>query len=95
MGFLMQVEIEYINKVIWSAKKPIMTIKSMAAGRVSPYVGITFAFATIRPCDMVTVGCLSPQEAREDVEIGAAAIERRAPDLSGRSSPNKTAIMSK
>jgi hypothetical protein len=94
MGFLMQVEIEYINKVIWSAKKPVMTIKPMAAGRVSPYVGITFSYATIRPRDMVTVGCLSPREAMEDVEIGAAAIERRPPDLSGRSSPNKTSIMS-
>jgi len=93
MGYLMQVEIEYIHKVIWSAKKPVMTIKPMAAGRVTPFVGITFSFATIRPCDMVTVGCFTPDEAREDVEIGLAAIERRAPDLEGRSSPNKTAAM--
>lgn len=87
MGFLMQVEIEYVNKVIWNAKKPVMTIKPMAAGRCSPFVGITFSFATIRPCDMVTVGCLTPEEIAEDVEIGLAAIERRQPDLEGRSSP--------
>jgi len=93
MGFLMQVEIEYIHKVIWNAKKPVMTIKPMAAGRVTPFVGITFSFATIRPCDMVTVGCFIPEEAREDVEIGFAAIERRAPDLEGRASPNKSAAM--
>ena len=93
MGFLMQVEIEYIHKVIWNAKKPVMTIKPMAAGRVTPFVGITFSYATIRPCDMVTVGCLTPEEAEEDIEIGFAAIERRAPDLEGRSSPNKTAAM--
>ncbi len=93
MGFLMQVEIEYINKVIWNAKKPVMTIKPMAAGRVTPYVGITFNYATLRPCDMVTVGCFNPDEAREDIEIGLAAIERRQPDLEGRSSPNKTEIM--
>jgi hypothetical protein len=60
MGFLMQVEIEYIHKVIWSAKKPVMTIKPMAAGRVSPFVGLTFSWHTLRPCDMVTVG-VSPQ----------------------------------
>ena len=93
MGFLMQVEIEYIHKVIWSAKKPVMTIKPMAAGRVTPFVGLSFAFATLRECDMVTVGCLTPDEALEDIEIGLAAIERRAPELEGRSSPNKTAIM--
>jgi hypothetical protein len=92
-GFLMQVEIEYIHRVIWNAKKPVMTIKPMAAGRLSPFVGLTFSFATIRPIDMVTVGCFTPAEAREDTEIGLAAIERRPPDLAGRSSPNKTAIM--
>jgi len=93
MGYLMQVEIEYIHKMIWSAKKPVITIKSMAAGRVSPFVGITFSYATIRPCDMVTVGCFTPDEAREDIEIGLAAIERRPPDIEGRSSPNKTAAL--
>ncbi len=92
-GFLMQVEIEYIHRVIQNARKPVMTIKPMAAGRVSPFVGITFSFATIRPCDMVTVGCFTPQEAAEDIEIGLAAIERRPPVLEGRASPHKTAAM--
>jgi hypothetical protein len=89
----MQVEVEYIHSVIWSAKKPVMTIKPMAAGRLSPFVGLTFSFATVRPCDMVTVGCLTPQEAAEDIEIGLAALERRPPNLAGRDSPNKTPIM--
>jgi hypothetical protein len=93
MGFLMQVEVEYINKVIWNAKKPVMTIKPMAAGRVSPFVGLNFVWNTIRPQDMVTIGCLTPEEAAEDIEISLAALERRSPRLEGRSSPNKTAIM--
>lgn len=93
MGFLMQIEIEYIHKVIWEAKKPVMTIKPMAAGRVSPFVGLTFAWHTIRPCDMVTIGCLTPEEAREDIEISLAALQSRPPNLEGRSSPNKTEIM--
>ncbi len=92
-GFLMQVEIEYIHRVIHRARKPVMTIKPMAAGRVSPFVGISFSFATIRPCDMVTVGCFTPQEAAEDIEIARAAIERRPPALEGRASPHKTAAM--
>jgi len=93
MGFLMQVEVEYIHKVIWNAKKPVMTIKPMAAGRVSPFVGLTFSWNTIRPCDMVTVGCFTPEEADEDIEISLAALERRPPMLEGRNSPNKTEIM--
>jgi hypothetical protein len=92
-GFLMQVEVEYVNRVIWSAKKPVMTIKPMAAGRVSPFVGLSFSWATLRPCDLVTVGCLTPEEAAEDVEISLAALERRRPDLEGRASPKKTEIM--
>jgi hypothetical protein len=93
MGFLMQIEVEYINKVIWGAKKPVMTIKSMAAGRVSPFVGLSFSWNTIRPCDMVTVGCMNPDEVDEDVEISMAAFEKRQANLEGRNSPNKTEIM--
>jgi hypothetical protein len=93
MGFLMQVEIEYIQKIIWAAKKPVMTIKSMAAGRVSPFVGLTFSWHTIRPCDMITVGAMTPDEASDDIEISFAALENRPPELEGRNSPNKTVIM--
>ncbi|MGI5877471.1 MAG: hypothetical protein ACOX7W_02555 [Christensenellales bacterium] len=93
MGFLMQIEIESVHRIIWSAKKPVMTIKPMAAGRCTPFVGITFSYSVLRDCDMVTVGCLTPQEAREDIEIGLAAIERRPPVLAARSSPCKTDII--
>ena len=64
-----------------------MTIKSMAAGRCSPYVGLTFSWNAIREQDMVTVGAFSPQEAEEDIEISLAAIEHRFPDLEKRASP--------
>ena len=93
MGFLMQVEVEYINKVIWNAKKPVMTIKPMAAGRVTPFVGLNFVWSTIRSCDMVTVGCLTPEEAFEDIEISMANFEHRHPILTGRNSPAKTEII--
>ncbi len=93
MGFLMQVEIESVHRIIWNAKKPVMTIKSMAAGRCSPFVGLTFNYSTIRPCDMVTLGAFTPREVHEDVEIAMAAIERRPPSLEGRASPNKTAVL--
>ncbi len=87
MGFLMQVEIETVASNIQHAKKPVMTIKSMAAGRCSPYVGLTFNWNTIRPCDMVTVGAFTANEAEEDIEISLAAIEHRFPNLEKRGSP--------
>jgi hypothetical protein len=94
-GFLMQVEIEYVHSIIWSARKPVIAIKTMAAGRVSPFVGLTFALATLRESDMVTVGCMTAQEAREDVEIGLAALSRRPPRVAGRGSVHTTPIMAK
>lgn len=51
-----------------------MTIKPMAAGRCTPYVGFNFVWNTIRPCDMVTAGCFSAAEAYEDIEISLARL---------------------
>jgi hypothetical protein len=93
MGFLMQVEIESIIKIIHEAKKPVMTIKPMAAGRVSPYVGLTFNWNVLRQQDMITVGCISEHEVHENVEISLAALEKRLPNVEGRASPGKTSII--
>jgi hypothetical protein len=87
LGFLMQVEVETVARIIHNAKKPVMTIKSMAAGRTTPFVGFNFTWNTIRDCDMVTVGAFTPDEVHEDVEISLAALERRLPDTEKRSSP--------
>ena len=89
MGFMMQVEIETVAAIINNAKKPVMTIKPFAAGRTTPYVGLNFTWNTIRPCDMVTVGCTHPDEAAEDIEISRAIFEHRFPNLERRASPNQ------
>ncbi|MDR2482783.1 MAG: hypothetical protein LBD08_04035 [Treponema sp.] len=93
LGFLMQVEVESVIRIIHEAKKPVMTIKPMAAGRATPYVGLTFNWNVLREQDMITVGCINEHEAHEDVEISLAALERRLPNLEGRSSPGKTSII--
>ncbi|MBE6614900.1 MAG: hypothetical protein E7631_06315 [Ruminococcaceae bacterium] len=93
MGFLMQVEIESVARIIWNARHPVMTIKPFAAGRCTPFVGLNFNWNVIRECDMITVGANSAAEVREDVEISMAALERRFPDLEGRSSPFKQAVL--
>lgn len=90
MGFLMQVEIEQVAGIINRAKHPVMTIKPFAAGRVTPFVGLNFNWNVLRDCDMITVGANSELEVKEDIEISFAALERRHPELQGRSSPVKS-----
>ena len=87
MGFLMQVEVEAVAKIIRNAKKPVMTIKPFAAGRTTPFIGLNFNWNVLRPCDMITIGAGTELEAREDIEYSFAALERRAPNVEGRGSP--------
>ncbi len=93
MGFLMQVEVEAVAKIIRNAKKPVMTIKPFAAGRCTPFVGLNFNWNVLRPCDMITVGASSELEAREDIEYSFAVLERRVPDVEGRGSPVRQEVL--
>jgi len=78
MGFLMQVEVDWVARIIQNAKKPVMTIKSMAAGQIRPYQALTFSWNSIRPCDMVTVGTASPEEAEELIDLSLDILSHRA-----------------
>jgi hypothetical protein len=77
LGFYLQAEVEEIYRTIHNAKKPVMTIKAMAAGRLTPFVGLTFNYNTIREKDMVAIGALTANEAQEDIDIAMAAIEHK------------------
>ncbi|HEY3325280.1 MAG TPA: hypothetical protein VGP72_32810 [Planctomycetota bacterium] len=77
LGFLMQIEIDWVHRMIWNCKKPVIVIKPMAAGRCLPIVGLGFVWGTIRDQDMVCVGTMLPDEAKELVEISTALLERR------------------
>ena len=79
-GFLMQVEADWVMKIISEAKKPVMTIKPLAAGKLLPVVGLAFVWNTIREQDMVTIGTTTPDEAREVIEISLDLLQRRLPD---------------
>jgi len=79
-GFLMQVEADWVMRIIQEAKKPVMTIKPLAAGRLLPVVGLAFVWSTIRDCDMVTIGTTTPDEARECIDISLDLLHRRIPD---------------
>jgi len=76
-GFLCQVETDWLQHIIRNARKPVMTVKPLAAGRVHPVTGLTFAWNTIRDCDMITLGTMSTYEAEEAIEISRACLAGR------------------
>lgn len=91
-GFLMQVEVDWIMRVIQTAQKPVMTIKPLAAGRLVPIVGLTFVWNTIRPIDMVTVGTTTADEARELIDISLDLLSHQAPDYELQTTRSKKSL---
>jgi hypothetical protein len=91
-GFLMQVEVDWVMRIIQSAKKPVMTIKPMAAGRLMPIVGLAFVWNTIRPIDMVTVGTTTCDEARELIDISLDLLSHQAPDYTLQTTRSKKSL---
>ena len=80
-GFLMQMEADWVMHVIHHAKRPVMTIKPLAAGKLLPWVGFAFAWSTLRDCDLVTVGTTTADEARECCEISLELLGRPAAEV--------------
>ena len=91
-GFLMQIEVDWVHRMIWNAKKPVITIKPLAAGRLPPLVGLAFSWATLRPIDMVCVGVHTAYEAEESIELSLAMLERRAPRVELQESRSKASL---
>jgi hypothetical protein len=92
-GFLMHLEVDWIHRLIWKAKRPVITIKPMAAGRLLPLVGLGFVWATLRDCDMVTVGTMTPDEAKEVIEISLSILERRADNVTLQKTRSKESVV--
>lgn len=80
-GFLCQLETDWLQRIFWRAKKPVLTIKPLAAGRLHPLTGLSFVWSTLRERDLVTVGTMTTYEAEEVIEISRACLERRPPNL--------------
>ena len=91
-GFLMQIEIDWVQRMIWGAKKPVITIKPLAAGRLPPLVGLGFAWSTIRDCDMVCIGTSNPYEAAEVVELSLSILEHRVPQVELQKTRSKKSL---
>ena len=91
-GFLMQIEVDWVMKIIAEAKKPVMTIKPFAAGRLIVPVGLAFVWSTIREQDMVTVGTTTPDEAKEVISISLDLLSRRQPSIELQKSRSKRSL---
>lgn len=74
MGFLMHLEVDWIHRIIHKARKPVITIKPMASGQLRPFQALTFVWSTIREQDMVTIGCMTPDEVKECIELSLTAL---------------------
>jgi hypothetical protein len=92
MGFLMQVEVDWIANVIRNAKKPVMTIKPFAAGQLRPFQALHFVWNTLREQDMVTVGTMTPDEAKEVIELSLSILESRAANVALQETRSKGSI---
>lgn len=91
-GFLMQIEVDWVQRMIWNAGKPVITIKPLAAGRLPPLVGLAFSWATLRPIDMVCVGVMTPYEVEEVIELSLSVLEQRAPHIELQESRSKSSL---
>jgi hypothetical protein len=91
-GFLMQLEADWVMRIISNAKKPVMTIKPLAAGAILPPVGLAFVWNTIRDQDMVTIGTTTPDEAKECIDLSLTLLDRRLPDHELQKTRSKQAV---
>jgi hypothetical protein len=93
MGFLMQLEVDWVGRIIREAQKPVMTIKTMAAGQVRPYQAMTFTWNAIRDIDMVTVGTMAPEEAQELIDMSLEILERRPVSMELQKTRSKASVL--
>jgi hypothetical protein len=91
-GFLMQIEADWVLRIIQNARRPVMTIKPLAAGKLLPVVGLAFVWNTIREQDMVTIGTTTPDEAREVIDISLELLGGRAGSTPLQTTRSKTSL---
>lgn len=91
-GFLMQVEADWVMKIIREAQKPVLTIKPLAAGKLLPPVGLAFVWNTIRDQDMVCIGCTTADEAQEVIQISRDFLARRIPQVELQRTRSKNSL---
>jgi hypothetical protein len=93
MGYLMQLEVDWVGRIIQNARKPVMTIKTMAAGQIRPYQALTFTWNAIRDMDMVTVGTMAPEEAQELIDLSLEILARQPSSAKLQQTRSKATVL--
>jgi hypothetical protein len=93
IGFLCSVETDWVANVIRNTPKPVIVIKPLAAGRLNPPTGLSFAFANIKPTDVVCIGLLCEEEAEEDLEITRQILAGQAAQVELQYTRSKAALV--
>jgi hypothetical protein len=88
----MQIEVDWVHRMIWQCKKPVITIKPLAVNKVMPLVGMAFNWSTIRDQDMVCVGTATPDEAREIIDLSLSILDRRTPTIELQRTRSKASV---
>lgn len=91
-GFMMPVEVDWVHRIITGAAHPVLTIKPLAAGRLLPLVGLAFSWSTIRDFDMVAIGTMTPDEAKEVIELSWSLLEKRASNVQLQRTRSKASV---
>lgn len=91
-GFMMQMEIDWVMRIIQKAEKPVVTIKPLAAGQLLPVVGLAFSWNTIRDKDMICIGVITPDEMKEDIDLSLDILAKRIPDHELQATRSKTSL---
>ena len=64
----------------------------MGVNRLCPLAALAFVWATLREQDMVCIGTMTADEAKELIEISLALLERRAPGVELQRTRSKTSV---
>ncbi len=92
IGFLSYVEVEWVSQVFRRSRRPIVAIKPLAAGRITPQVGLPFVVRGIKEEDPIAIGFCSPLEVEEDVEIVLSAMKGQPSELELTTSRSKSVL---
>lgn len=92
MGFLMQLEVDWVARIIAESQKPVLTIKPMAAGQLRPFQALTFVWNALRVQDMVAVGTMSPREAAELIDLSRDILARRMSSIPLQETRSKKSV---
>jgi len=95
IGFLSNLEVNWIAKMIRDFPKPIIIIKSLAAGRLMPEQGIPFVLENVKPNDPVAIGVMSPEEVEEDVIIFLDILKQQYSKRELLNTPSKSIVVGK